>query len=264
MNAHPVFVRAAAGMLLATTVAFAAYRTRALTASGVIAAITVAAVCAAAGWGWAVLLVAFFLSSIALSAIRSDVRSARVASVVAKGGARDAGQVFANGSIFTAAALMSLLLPWDGWTTIGAGALAAATSDTWSTEMGTLARRRPRSILSGRELATGASGGVTPLGFSAAFSGALFIACSAWIVGWTWQAVLGALVGGFAGSTADSVIGAALQGRRRCSVCDEFTERSIHVCGNDTIPAGGIAWLDNDVVNLMSTLVGACVAALLS
>lgn len=44
------------------------------------------------------------------------------------------------------------------------GALAAATADTWATEIGAFSPRNPRHILSFQEVTKGSSGGVTLLG----------------------------------------------------------------------------------------------------
>ena len=38
----------------------------------------------------------------------------------------------------------------------------------------------------------------------------------------------------------------------------------MHSCGERTVEAGGLAWMDNDVVNLLATVTGAGVAALLA
>jgi uncharacterized membrane protein len=67
-------------------------------------------------------------------------------------------------------------------------------------------------------------------------------------------------LGGVAGALADTALGATLQERRRCIGCGEHTERKIHVCGSRTRRSGGIAGIDNDVVNFLATVVGAVVA----
>lgn len=254
--------RAALGFLLACVVALFAVRSRALTRDGGVAAVVVGSVCVAAGWSWAALLVVFFVTSSALSRVRVEARERLTGSVVAKGGARDSLQVLANGGIFALAALMSLLLPWYGWLPLGAGAIAASTADTWSSEIGTLSSTEPRLITTWKRVHAGTSGGVTPLGLAAALAGALLVAVAVLAVRWPPGAAIAALAGGVAGSLVDSLAGALLQARRHCPRCDAATERSVHGCGTPTHITGGLFWLDNDGVNLLGGAAGALVALL--
>jgi len=256
--------RSLAGLVAAGAIAVAARRVRALSPGGALAATAVGTACVAAGWSWGALLIAFFVTSTALSRFRAAVKERRTASVVAKGGERDAIQVLANGGPFAAAALASLALPWPGWPAVAGGALATAAADTWATEIGTLAAAPPRSILSGEVVAPGTSGGITAAGTIAAAGGALFVGATAWLLGWPPRVAAGAAAGGFAGALVDSLLGAAVQARRWCDRCGVATERVTHGCGAPTRAAGGLAWLDNDGVNLASALVGALVALLLA
>lgn len=260
-SAPELIGRLAAGFLLAAAIAAVARATRSLSTSGAIAAVLVGTSCVAAGWSWGLLLIAFFVTSTVLSRAGRAEKERRTGDVVAKGGERDAAQVLANGGLYAAAALGSLLLPWPGWPMLGAGALAAATADTWSTEIGTLARRPPRSIITWRPMPTGMSGGVSAPGTLAALAGAGCIALLARAMGWPPRVAAGAVVGGFAGGIVDSLLGATVQARRRCPRCETITERDVHGCGTPTLPAGGIPWLDNDRVNILSVLAGALVAA---
>jgi uncharacterized protein (TIGR00297 family) len=225
-------------------------------------AVVVGTVCVAAGWSWGALLVAFFVASSTLSRLGARRKDERTGSIVAKGGARDARQVLANGGLFALAALLSLVAPWPGWMVAGAGALAAATSDTWATEIGTLAGGAPRSITSGRPVPPGTSGGITLAGTLAALCGAAFVAALAWA--FRWPAAAAIVLGGLAGSTADSLLGATMQARRWCERCGAATERDVHDCGTPTRFAGGLHWLDNDGVNLAAAVVGALTALLVA
>jgi uncharacterized protein (TIGR00297 family) len=257
-----VTARAALGFLIACVVALVAVRSRALTRDGGVAAVVVGTICVAAGWSWAALLVIFFVSSSALSRVRGAARDRLIESVVAKGGARDSAQVLANGGIFSLAALLSLLFPWAGWIPLGAGAIAASTADTWSSEVGTLSSMQPRLITSWQHVQPGTSGAVTPLGLAAALAGALFVALVVWAVRWPPGAAIAALAGGVVGALVDSLVGALWQARRRCPSCRADTERNVHLCGTTTHLTGGISWLDNDGVNLLSCAAGALVALL--
>jgi uncharacterized protein (TIGR00297 family) len=218
---------------------------------------------AAAGWNWAALLILYFASSTLLSRLGRAEKERRTAAVVEKGGERDAAQVFANGLVFLVAAVMACLAGGERWLAVGAGALAASAADTWATEIGTLYGGEPRSILTGARIAPGTSGGVSLAGTAASVAGALFIALVArlgdgasvdrlpWAV----------LVAGVAGAFADSIVGATLQGRRWCETCRRETERQVHDCGTPTSPRRGIAVVNNDAVNFVSTVLGGLLAA---
>jgi uncharacterized protein (TIGR00297 family) len=234
-----------------------------LSRSGGAAAVVIGTAALAAGWAWVLLLVLFFVSSVALTRFRASTKAARTGRLVAKGGPRDAAQVFANGGVFALGAVLWLVSGWDGWRALSGGALAAATSDTWATEVGMLAAHAPRSIVSGRRVPTGTSGGVSAPGLAAAMAGAAFVALASLAVGWPRAAAAAALAGGIAGSTIDSLLGATLQARRWCDRCGEPTERRRHICGAQTRVAGGIGWLENDAVNVLSTAAGGALGLML-
>ena len=147
---------------------------------------------------------------------------------------------------------------------LAAGALAASASDTWATEIGILAGGTPRSILGFQAVQPGMSGGVTIAGTVAAFAGAGFIALVVWLLGWPARISVGAFVGGLAGSTLDSLLGATVQSRRWCPTCDRATERTVHDCGTPTQLGRGLAWFDNDVVNVLCGVAGGLLALVMS
>ena len=265
--------RIIAGLVLATAIAALAWRARALTRSGAFAAAIVGACAVAAGWSWGAMLLAFFASATLLSRVRRGEKALRTAGVAAKDDERDAIQVLANGALFAAAAVMFKLrwaAAWGtvdpspaltaSWMVLGAGAISAACADTWSTEIGTLARTPPRLITTRRPVPAGTSGGVTVYGLLGMAGGALFMGATAWSVRWPPRVAVAAVAGGIAGALADSFLGATVQAKRRCPRCGALTERDVHDCGTETEPAGGIAWLDNDAVNALATGVGALAA----
>lgn len=249
----------AIGAALALLIAFSAYRARSLDRGGAIAAFVVGTITFAIGglWGACVLL-AFFV----LSTLLSRVGKARKRELVdiGKHGARDAMQVFANGGV---AAIALACSPWLGAPALAAfaGAFAAASADTWATEIGTLSRGTPRSILTFKPLATGLSGGVTWQGSLAQVAGAAVVAGAATLQHAAFFVPV--LIGGVVGSLADSLLGATLQSLRWCPQCTRACETNPHVCGTPTIPRRGLQWFDNDAVNFAATIAGALVAAAL-
>jgi uncharacterized protein (TIGR00297 family) len=256
--------RLAVGVVLATLIAVAARRVGALSPTGSAAAVAIGASAVAAGWSWGVLLILYFVSSVALTRFRAAAKAARTGALVAKVGRRDGVQVFANGGAFALAAVLWLASGRDEWRALGAAALAAAASDTWATELGTLASRAPRSIASWARVPTGTSGGVSFPGAAAAIAGAAFVALAAVALGWPRGTAAAAFGGGIAGSTIDSLLGATVQARRWCDRCNAPTERRTHICGASTRVVGGVSWLGNDAVNALSTAAGGLMGLLLS
>ncbi len=262
-----MIARTLAGTAVAGGVALLAWRARSLSRSGAIAATITGAVAIGAGWAWGALLIGYFVSSSALTRMGADRKERRTGSVVEKGGARDAWQVAANGGVF---ALAALLAAWQhpdaappAWAAlVGAGTLAAAAADTWSTEIGTLRGGEPRLITTWRLVPTGTSGGITGWGTLGALLGGSAVAALAFplVLGpaglSAWSGVVIA-ASGVVGAFADSLLGATVQARRRCPRCDRATERRIHDCGTITVHAGGWPWMTNDVVNGLATVAGA-------
>lgn len=271
-----LFHRVVLGFLVAGGIALGANQSRTLSRDGAYAATAIGTMCVAAGWDWAVALIAFFVGGSLWTHVGRAQKEALTADVISKGGERDARQVFANGGVFALCALGSVIwshahpvlsdaTPWTetAWRAIAGGALAAASGDTWATEVGTLWGGAPRSILTGRPVPPGTSGGITVIGTVAGIAGAAAIALVLVALGWGRAAAAPALAGGVVGMVFDSVLGATAQRRQWCERCNVPTERMLHSCGADTRAAGGLSWLDNDGVNALSTLAGACTVVIL-
>lgn len=248
--------QAGLGAVFAAVVAALAYRARALSAGGAAAAFAIGAIIfGSGGWPAAAVLFAFFIPS----SLLSRIGAARKRAIDERSAARSGWQVLANGGI---AALCALVATHGGTSAAAAfaGAFAAASADTWGTEIGTLSPSPPVSILSLRRVEPGRSGGVTILGLGATLGGALFVALVAAVVGiaplWSVAA------GGIAGAMLDSVLGASLQALRWCPACACECEMRRHHCGTATVLRRGASWLENDGVNFAATLCGAIVASL--
>src|SRR5512147_160005 len=125
------------GFVLAIIVAYGAYRAHSLDKSGALAATLVGTIIfGIGGLQWAILLLAFFITSSGLSRAFKK-RKQRLNEKFSKGHERDAGQVFGNGGLATLFVLVHALLPGSmiGWAGFAA-ALAAVNADTWATELG--------------------------------------------------------------------------------------------------------------------------------
>ena len=246
------------GATLAVAIALVAWRARALTGSGAIAAALVGGtILIGGGWAGGAALLTFFITGTLLSRIGTD---AAARSGEAKGDRRDAGQVLANGGAAALAALAGYSEPAAARWAITA-ALAAAAADTWATTIGGTSRSAPRLLFSGRTVPAGTSGAITWRGTAGAAAGALIVALAAGVVADDHPLILVAALIGLLGMFIDSALGATVQGRSHCPACDLPTERAVHRCGTRTNAVGGWRWVDNDVVNGASTVGAALLGA---
>jgi uncharacterized protein (TIGR00297 family) len=240
------------GVGLALGLALVGRRLRWLTASGAIAAATVgAAVFVGGGWAGASWLAVFFVSGSLFGDRPLEPGPVDLG--------RSWRQVTAKGGWAAVGALIALVGPGCGWALL-AGSLAAATADTWATELGTRWGQPAVLITSGRRVAPGRSGAVSTVGTLGGIGGATALAVTVWLTRTDPALGIAALVGGVTGMLFDSVLGATVQGTYRCEACARETEAPDHHRGHALTHVRGWRWIDNDVVNLLATGCGAAAA----
>ncbi len=275
--------RVAEAGVLGALVAGVSYRQHLLSLSGAVATFLLAIIVyGTGGLMYTLPIVAFFLLSSALSRLGRH-RKRAFDGVFEKSSTRDAMQVIANGGIAGLIVVLAYIVPWDGWYPLYLASLAAATADTWSTELGVLARGRPRSILTLRPVPPGTSGGVSLAGTVGGALGAAvvsaiglasarigdvsnfmadvsnFMADASGITPHAMQALLLLTACGLVGSLVDSILGATVQAQYSCGFCGAQTEQRTH-CHLPTTLQRGHRAMTNDIVNIACTLAGALTA----
>lgn len=243
-------------LIAAAGVSWLAWRFGALDREGALAATLVGGVVFGyAGLEAALVLVFFFVTSSGLSRLPGPEGRAEGCQ------RRGARQVLANGSVAAVAALFHQAHPAADIALLGA--VATATADTWATEVGLRLDRRPRSILTWRPRAPGASGAVSAVGSLAGAAGAAAVGLAAWLVPGGVTAGMAVAAGGIAGAVTDSVLGDGPQARYACQACGARPETPRHEgCQGRARRVAGVPGLDNDLVNGLSTAVGALTAGL--
>lgn len=205
-----------------------------LTPGGLAAAVAVGAgVWAGVGPVGLLLLLFFFVTSVALGRVRRPARRGAGASPP-----RKAGQVLANGGVPAALGVLHAagLLAAPTAAAGVVGALAVATADTWASEVGRAAAGPTRIPLGWARVPPGTTGGVSVAGSVAAVLGAGALAGTAELLGpagpddW----VVTGLAAGVGGTVVDSLLGDLLERR--------------------------LGWLGNDAVNALATAAGAGLA----
>ena len=202
----------------------------------------------AGGWTWLLPIIVFFVASSLLSLAR---RAAKAGPTVR----RDLRQVFANGGPAMAAAIVFGISGPMGWQIEGLysvflAALAAATADTWATEIGKWSRTPPRNIITGEVVVPGTSGGVTWLGTAGSLAGAALLAITGRLLApellSASQAAVVLLIG-FGAALVDSLLGATLQARFTSPGTGPSEDRPADM---SAVTVTGWGWLDNNMVNL--------------
>ncbi|MGO4887170.1 DUF92 domain-containing protein [Anaerobacillus sp. MEB173] len=243
--------------------AIIAYKRRSLTVSGALGACIVgSAIALGLGLNGLLLIGTFFLTSTYWSSYKKKQKET-IGNIIEKGDERDIIQVLANGGIPAVIALGYYFLSTPPLIAAFVGSLAAATADTWASEIGVLSKKKPFHIIRFQTVERGISGAVSLLGMGAALIGAGVISSlGTWL--W-WGAGEGFLVlvflftiAGFLGNIVDTILGGTLQVSYVCSVCSAETERKFH-CNKKTVQFKGKSYMNNDQVNVLCSFTGALI-----
>jgi len=243
--------------------ALAAVLLNTIDARGFLASATVGfAVIFGGGFSWFVIVAVFFSLGVVFTLYKYGYKR-RLGSAQGKGGARNWPHILANGGVASIAAIWNLSSPGVLPATIFLGAVSTSAADTVATELGLLSHSQPMLITHpSREVTPGTSGGVTPLGFAGAAFASLVIGIMALALGVLPDPYLilpVCVVGGIFGAVSDSLVGATVQRKGYCVVCLKPTEALRH-CGERTKATQGKWYIENNIVNVLSTVAGAAAA----
>ncbi|MFV9506916.1 MAG: DUF92 domain-containing protein [Oscillochloridaceae bacterium umkhey_bin13] len=261
------------GLVLSIAIGGLAYWRKSLDPSGWLGAVIVGTLTFGfGGWTWGLTLIAFFITSSLLSRYKEGLKERKAAEKFAKGGRRDLWQTMANGGLGALCAV-AYALTGQPVALFAAfiGLMATVTADTWATELGVLSPHKPRLVTTGKPVEPGTSGGVTLFGTSAAGVGALLIGLVVLVLlliegtalSTIWWVLPAALLGGLGGAMIDSLLGATVQAIFTYPDGRE-TERAVARDGRPNTFVRGWAWMNNDMVNLVSSVAGALIAVLIA
>ena len=212
------------------TAAFAlfAWYARGVNLTGALAGSAVAFILAARDLRMFCMLLVVF--AITLGATRLGSERKRQLRTAERADGRSASQVMANLGVAAVAAALAA----PGWPLLTLAALAEAAADTASSEIGMAFPGRTVLITSWQTVPAGMDGGISLRGTAAALGAAVIIALAARALGLATAHQSAVIIyAGFLGTVIDSVLGALFERR---------------------------GWINNDLVNLLSTSAAAVIA----
>lgn len=288
--------RTIVGLFLAQKISNSGYKKQSLSKSGAVSAFLVAAFSLATSFRNGLTLLAFYWTSSKLTRVGSKIKG-KLEEGHTEGGERGASQVFACSLIAVLCAclrrifvgtdgpLLSSSLLGDQLTLAYVAFFACCAGDTWASELGVLSKSKPRLIIKPwKQVPPGTNGGISLVGLAASAAGGtlmgLIHGCFlpggiASVLPFNLSTLLGAtssaafktevlilslvgFIGGFGGSLLDSFLGATIQ----VTYYDTEEEKIVKRASPTATKVGGLAFLSNEMVNVVSTALSALVAAL--
>tara|TARA_B110000014_G_C20029887_1_gene534771 strand:- start:164 stop:1135 length:972 start_codon:yes stop_codon:yes gene_type:complete len=236
---------------------YGAYKFKSLSESGVISAYAMGIIIfGTGGFIWITPILIFFVLSSALSKLP------KTENTLQKYPRRDIVQVIANGGAATIISVINFYYPNNHLFIVYLAAIAAATADTWASEIGLLSPWNPIHITKLKTVVKGTSGGISLLGTLGSVLGATLIGITGIILGLPASLLGIIIITGTAGSLVDSLIGGSIQANFQCTECNNFTEKRKH-CNLPSKHVSGLYIVDNDMVNFLNTISGIIIVLIL-
>ena len=258
------------GIIISAAISIIAYNKKSLNRSGMIAAIILGSfIFIFGGMIPFMLMLVFFISSSIISKI-GKIKKRNLDKIHEKGDARDFIQVIANGGIALICVLLFQITKDPKFLIASAVSFAASNSDTWASELGVLSRGKTISIITGKRIEKGVSGGVSLLGTVSALLGATVIGLSYTInyiftFGYDKNMIKILLIItllGFLGSIVDSILGVTIQGHYIDESSGYITEKKVNGDRKNRL-ISGYRFINNDMVNIISNLIVTTIAILI-
>ena len=267
MMYHPIILDYILPIMLTPLIIAFAYGKRALTVGGIVAALALdlAVSVSLRNFGFAV-LITFFVGSVMVDKVKKHYKKVKNKSEIdreKRGDCRDVVQVLANGLVSGVAAILFFVTDNRLFLIAFVGALAEAFADSAASGVGFFSRRVYDPFRFER-CENGISGGMSILGTSASLVAAFTVSSVALAFGEISPIeMLIVAAAAFLGAVFDSFLGSLFQVKYKCRVCQQIVEKTEH-CGETTEKYRGFVPVSNDVVNLISTVFAAALAAVLS
>ncbi|NXT77137.1 TMM19 protein, partial [Zapornia atra] len=267
-------------ILVPVMIAIQGFKKKSLDHSGALGGLVVGFILTIANYSFFTSLFVFFVTSSKLTKWKKD-RKKQIDSEYKEGGQRNWVQVVCNGGVPTELAILYMIengpgeIPIDfskeytaSWMCLSLlGALACSAGDTWASEIGSvMSKSNPRLITTWEKVPVGTNGAVTLVGLLSSLLGGMAVGIAYFITQLIfvtdleisapqWPIIVFGAAAGLLGSIVDSYLGATMQysgfDQNIGMVVNHQTKDSKHISGKPI--------LDNNIVNLFSSIITALV-----
>ena len=205
-----------AAVIVGFTFGYFAFRAKTADLSGLFSAALVGIIllvfAAPQGPQWFMIMLAFFILGSSATKYKFEYKK-RIGVEQGKSGARGYRNVFANGIVAAAAAVLFGVFQQPLFVVMYVGCVATAAADTLASEIG-VTGGIPRLITTFRKVPIGTNGGITLTGETVALLGGFVVSVVAMLLNViTPQMMVICTLTGFVGTNIDSVIGATLENK---------------------------------------------------
>lgn len=202
-----------AAVIVGFTFGYFAFRARTADLSGLFSTALVGIILLVfADARWFMIMLAFFILGSAATRYKFEYKK-RIGVEQGQSGARGYRNVFANGIVATAAAILFGVFQQPVFIVMYVGCVATAAADTMASEIG-VTGGIPYLITTFKKVPIGTNGGVTLVGETVALFGGLGVSLVAFLMGVITPSMLViCTLAGFAGTNIDSLVGATLENK---------------------------------------------------
>jgi uncharacterized protein (TIGR00297 family) len=211
-TAHPDFLFLNVVLIVLSAGAYYLFKWKMLTRSGSIAAGLVGIyLLVLAGWNWMLPVLFFFVSSVVFTKINSVNRRKKV-----QPDGRNAWQVLANILWALVSSMLYLITKNVLFIYFFIAFVAAATADTWASEIGPVFNKKSFSVADWKMHKSGITGGISFSGTVAALAGSFFVSALSYFLffeKWNWTIIEMLSFSAFLACFADTFMGAFIEGK---------------------------------------------------
>ena len=203
-------------VIIGFTFGYFAFRAKTADLSGLFSAALIGIIllifAAPQGTQWFLIMLTFFILGSAATKYRFEYKK-RIGVDQGRGGARGYRNVFANGIVAAAAAVLFGVFQQPVFVVMYVGCVATAAADTLASEIG-VTGGIPYMITTLKKVPIGTNGGVTPTGEFVALLGSFTVSLVALLLKViTPEMMIICTIAGFVGTNIDSIVGALLENR---------------------------------------------------